>query len=124
MSKDVSYGEWLQQELKQRDWSQAQFAHMIGKSRSVIGRIINQVNKEQDPGTCLAIARILNYSPVTVFRIAKILPPEPDTLPLDNLREALTQLSPAAQAEVLEMMVAIARVKYNFEKGNLAAGST
>ncbi len=122
MPDDISFGEWLQKELKQRRWSQAQLANMIGKSRSVIGRITNEVNKEQDPGTCLAIARLLNYSPVTVFRIAKILPPEPETLPLDDFREALAHLSPGEQAEVLKIALAIVSVKLNSEKGGSAAG--
>ena len=123
MENDVSYGEFLKNELAQRHWNQAHLANLIGKSRSVIGRIIHEQNKEPDPETCLAIARALEMSPVELMRIAKILPPEPGTIPLDHFREALGQLSSAGQTEVLKMAVAIAEVKLDSEKGKLTAGS-
>jgi len=123
MSTDVTYGEWLKEELILRHMSPAQLAKLIRKSRSVISRIIGEKNKVQDPHTCIEIARVFDLSPVTVLRIAKILPPEPNTVPLDDFQEALAKLSTSAQIEVLEMSLAIAKVKQNLEKGNQAAGS-
>ncbi len=123
MITDATYGEWLKEELNQRNLSPAKLAKMISKSRSVISRIIGEKNKVQDPHTCIAIARVFDLSPVTVLRIAKILPPEPNTIPLDDFREALAKLSPNGQTEVLAMAIAVAKTKQNLEKGNQAAGS-
>jgi len=121
---DISFGEWLSKELEKRQWNPAQLAKMIGKSRSVVGRIIGEKNKKQDPNTCIAIAWALGLSPVTVFRKAKILPPEPtNTVALDDLQEAIASLTPAGQYEVLEIALSVAKVKQNLEKGNQAAGS-
>lgn len=116
MTTEIIYGEWLRKELDQRQWSDAQFAKMIGKSRSVVWRICNRLNKKEDPETCVAIARTLGKSPVTVFRIAKILPEEPATIPLDDFIEALSKVPEAEQEEVLEYAIAIANTKTTFEK--------
>lgn len=114
---DISYGEWLSNELDLHQWTPGHLASLINKSRSVIGRILGEKNKKQDPNTCIAIARVLGLSPVTVFRKAKILPPEPtNTIPLDDLQEALAKLSTSAQSEVLEMALAIAKVKQNLKE--------
>ena len=56
-------------------------------------------------------------SPVELMRIAKILPPEPGTIPIDSFRESLAKLSSAGQTEVLKMAIAIAEVKLDSEKG-------
>ena len=116
MTTEIIYGEWLRKELDQRQWSDAQFAKMIGKSRSVIGRICNRLNKKEDPETCVAIARVLGKSPVTVFRIAKILPPEPVTIPLDDFTESLSRVPEEGQKEVLKYAVAIANTRISLQK--------
>lgn len=109
---DVLFGEWLSKELEKHQWTPAHLASLIGKSRSVVGRILGEKNKKQDPNTCIAIARVLGISPVTVFRKAKILPSEPaNTIPLDDLQEAMASLTPAEQHEVLEISVSVAKIK-------------
>ena len=116
MTIEIIFGEWLRKELDQRKWSDAQFAKMIGKSRSVVGRILNQLNKKQDPDTCVAIARVLGKSPVTIFRIAKILPSEPVTVPLDDFAEALSRVPVEGQEEILKYAIAIANTRTSLQK--------
>ena len=84
-----------------------------GLHRGVIHKILAQKNKFIKPETCVALATTLEVSPVTVFRAAGLLPPEPD-LPSwwEDLKVIMLQMSEQSQQELL----AIAKVKLKFEQ--------
>jgi transcriptional regulator with XRE-family HTH domain len=112
MGNNIIFSEWLNEQLKARNWTQAQLAKSAGLGRAVINKIINQFNKHPDPQTCVSIARALKLSPITVFRAAGLLPEEPARVAeLDDLAEILPQLSAEGREEVL----AFAQMKLDLE---------
>jgi transcriptional regulator with XRE-family HTH domain len=105
------FTEWLNEELQKRDWSYNELARRAGLSSGGISLVMNEARKP-GPELCLAIARALNKDPVTVFRLAGLLPPEPDGDP--DAKQALhlfRQLSPTQKEMLLTQMEALARRK-------------
>lgn len=66
--------EWIEGQLRQRDWRPADLARAAGVRDSTISRVLNG-NAKAGPELCNAIAGALGVSPVEVFRIAELLPP-------------------------------------------------
>jgi transcriptional regulator with XRE-family HTH domain len=71
-----SFSIWLNGELLQRGWSQAELARQANLSRTAISDVLSE---KHDAGfdLCIAIARALHLPPESVFRIAGLLPPTP-----------------------------------------------
>jgi transcriptional regulator with XRE-family HTH domain len=106
------FAEWLNAELRNREWSQAELARRAGVSRAAISDIASGKHKiGKDVAT--GIARAFKMQPVTVFRAAGILPPEPEYVPLlDEWNAVFYELTPDEQEELLD----IARMKVNRRK--------
>jgi transcriptional regulator with XRE-family HTH domain len=71
------FSDWLNEELKKREWTQADLARASGLTRQAISNYINE-RRNPDDQAIAAIARALRLPPETVFRIAgldKSLPP-------------------------------------------------
>lgn len=66
--------EWIEDQLRQRDWRPADLARAAGVRDSTISRVLNG-NAKAGPELCNAISEALGVSPVEVFRIAELLPP-------------------------------------------------
>lgn len=66
--------EWIEDQLRQRDWRPADLARAAGVRDSTISRVLNG-NAKAGPELCNAIAAALGVSPVEVFRTAELLPP-------------------------------------------------
>lgn len=75
--ENTDFVEWLQLELNKRNWRKADLAKASGLSSAQITRIMK---REQGPGpeACTAIARAFKMSPERVFRLAGLLPWEPE----------------------------------------------
>jgi transcriptional regulator with XRE-family HTH domain len=112
MGDNLSFSEWLSDQMDQRGWSQSDLASAAGVGRAAINKIVNQSINRPDPETLLAIARALKMSPVTLFRIAGLLPPEPEVEKWDDFKTVLEQISEKGREELL----VIAQVKLEFEK--------
>ena len=69
--------QWLIQELEQRGWSIRELARRAELSHGTINSVLAGKSK---PGIdfCLGTAKALHIDPVHVFRIAGILPQEPE----------------------------------------------
>lgn len=76
-----AFAEWLQAELDQRNWTQADLAKKADLATGTISRIMT---KARGPGYefCTEIARAFGYPQELVFRAAGILDPKPDDDPL------------------------------------------
>jgi len=103
---------WLIDELKQRDWSQADLARAAGVSRGSIGNIIRG---ERQPGPDLlnSIASAFGLPPEFVFRKAGVLPEnqqEPEGW--EEFKWVLKHLNQKDREELL----AIARLKMEMEE--------
>lgn len=108
MADQLSFTEWLNEEMRKRKMSQAELARKSGLGRSVINKMVNRMIKRPDPSTYVAIAKALDVSPVTVFRIAGILPPDPDLPILEEYKTVLINLSPERRREGLELIKTLA----------------
>lgn len=74
-----NFSDWLQNQLDERGWKQADLARASKLDTAVISNVINQRRKAGEV-VCRAIAAAFNMSPETVFRAAGILPPPPPIL--------------------------------------------
>lgn len=112
MGDKLLFSEWLVDQMRQRNWSQADLANAAGIGRGVINKIINQINKQPDPKTCVAIARGLKMSPITVFIAAGLLPPLPDrSSQIDDLECLVSKMS----VERREILLTIARALFEID---------
>lgn len=92
MSK--KFPEWLNDVLREKDWSQSELARRAGVSRATISDVILGQEK---PGRklCMGIASALNIPAEEVFRIAGLLPKKPEqnerSLELTHLFNMMTE---------------------------------
>lgn len=106
----VAFGDWLREELQQRDWRQADLARRSGLTRTTISRVITQQRTRPDDETLQAIARALGYPAEEVYRRANRLPPKRDASKRDVVLR-LMELAADATDEDLEEVEYILRGK-------------
>lgn len=91
----MNFIEWLEAELRERDWTAAQLSRQAGLYPATVSRVLNG---ERSPGTefCKAVALALNVPDEVVFRRAGLLDPLPaskDDPMLADLVELAKQLT-------------------------------
>lgn len=97
-----NFREWLEQELRRRDWRPAELAKAAGLYPGTIGRVLNG-DRRAGPDVCLAIADALQISPEQVFRQAGLLPQKPDDPPgLDEWMHTYLSADQMEREELLE----------------------
>lgn len=109
--------QWLDEELAQRNWRQADLARAAGISTGALSHIYSGA-RSIGPDVANAIAKGLNLPPDFVFRQAGLLPeiPGPDRDPtLTEIIEVMRNLPPDERREVLDY--ALFRYKRNNENG-------
>ncbi|MHB8779268.1 MAG: helix-turn-helix transcriptional regulator [Anaerolineales bacterium] len=74
---DNKFSAWLMQQMQERDWSQADLSRKANLTRQAIANYI--AGRIPDEKSLRQISRAFKLPPITVFRFAGILPPEPDT---------------------------------------------
>lgn len=65
--------DFIQQELKKREWSQADLARRSGMTTGGISMLLTQTRKPS-PDTLTILAKVFNYPPEKLFVIAGLLP--------------------------------------------------
>ncbi len=97
----VTFGEWLNEELRRRDWSKADLARAAGVSAPHITRIMSG---EQRPGNdvIVAIARALDRPPEEVFRRVAGLPLQEESPGLTEWVEIFFIADPAQREEIVD----------------------
>lgn len=111
-----TFVEWLQAELRVRDWTQADLARRSRVSQTHLSRIVNG-SRKPGPEALVSIARALRIQPEEVFRQAGIIPPSTahltprDERLFDELVERIAMLSPDDQRLVLELVERIDRIE-------------
>jgi len=96
--------EWLQEELKQRDWLPADLARRAELGPTTIHKILSG-DRKAGPDVCVAIARALGQPPERVFRLAGLLPPSPEPDPGEAELLHVYHTLPGGQRELLLNMV-------------------
>ena len=72
------FSEWLQEEMDKRGWSQSDLARSAELNRAVINKLLNGKSHPQ-PSTLEAISRALKIPIETIYRVAGLLPVNPDS---------------------------------------------
>jgi transcriptional regulator with XRE-family HTH domain len=67
---------WLEDQLRQRGWKQADLIRLTGLDPSTVSNILNG-KRRVGPEACKSIARALGLPPEQVYRVAGLLPPKP-----------------------------------------------
>jgi hypothetical protein len=96
--------------------SEADLATAAGLGPDTIYKLLNLKCQQPYPVSCLGISRTLRPVPETAFRVAKLIPTEPEFTELCDLKIVVAQLSDRERKEIL----LIAKVKLEFKKnGNV-----
>lgn len=94
--------DWIDQEIKQKNWSRRELARRTGLSTSLVQKILKG---ERNPSTefCIKVAQALGESPEKLLRMAGILPEilEDETL-VNEVVELLRTLTPDQKMEALK----------------------
>lgn len=108
---DEDFIKWLENELKERDLSQAKLARMAGFSRSAVNGVLTGA---RNPGIdlCEGIARAFKLQPEEVFRKAGLLPERPKSDELTKEAEfLLTQMPEAKRQQAITFIRFLAQDK-------------
>lgn len=111
MVNDVLFSEWLNEQMRQRNWSQADLALAAGIGPSAVSKLLTSESKRPDPVSILGIAKAFDIAPEKVYRAAKLLPTYPEIPELEDLVMFLSQLSTHERQEIV--MIAQAKVQFN-----------
>jgi transcriptional regulator with XRE-family HTH domain len=98
----VNFGDWLKLEREKRDWSQSDLARFSGLHRQIINKTESGVS-EPALKTFIALAQAFKISPITIFRIAGLLP-DGDNASFEDWQFLLNQLPPEEQEEVRKIV--------------------
>jgi transcriptional regulator with XRE-family HTH domain len=86
VGQKYSFSEWLQAEMDKRGWSQSDLARAAELNRAVINKLLSGKSHPQ-PVTLEAISRALKIPLETLYRVAGLLPANPDSD--DAIEEAM-----------------------------------
>ena len=98
------FSEWLLNEIKKREWSQAVLAKKSGVSPQAISNYINDLRRKPDEESLAEIARALGYPPEIVYDAAGIqITRKNQDIDWDEWRFVLSKLSDTDRAELMEI---------------------
>jgi transcriptional regulator with XRE-family HTH domain len=95
-----TFSDWLLGRLDQKAWSYKELARRSGMSPAAVSQVMTG---RQRPGVefCLGVSDALKEPPTKVFRLAGLLPDNPDSDPvLEDIVYCYAMLSPNARAKL------------------------
>jgi transcriptional regulator with XRE-family HTH domain len=98
----VDFGGWVRLEREKKDWSQSDLSRYSGLHRAVISKI--ESGTRPMPETLLALAQAFKMSPITIYRVAGLLPEGGDQATFEDWQHLIAQLLPDEQDEMREIM--------------------
>ena len=117
---NFAWVDWIVTERTKKGWSQAELAHFSNLSRTAISDYENRkrINPDEDALSRIAVA--LGFPPEHLFRIAKILPPQPKEDPLVKVITYLAEQLPTTEdkqdaAEYIRLRLRIAEERGKHE---------
>jgi transcriptional regulator with XRE-family HTH domain len=106
------FNEWLLEQLKELDWSQADLARASGLTTAAISKYIN--GRTPDQSALRKLAKAFKLPPDLVFEKAGILPPKSDLTPLQRSIMEMVKNLPENDLAMIEVMLrAISEKKAN-----------
>lgn len=111
---EIEFAEWLEQQLKERNWDQAELVRRTQIDSGQVSRILNH-ERNASPGVCIAIAAALNLSREEVFVARgwlrknpnRISHPDPDPR-IADFAGRLQGWSPTLLDQVMPLLVLVA----------------
>jgi transcriptional regulator with XRE-family HTH domain len=99
-----TFGNWLEDELRLKGWSQADLARRARLPRATISRVIND-SREPGSKVCRGIARAFGLPDVLVFRKAGILstPPEYEGDQLEEWKHIFLQVDDEDRQRLIDL---------------------
>ncbi len=94
-----NFGDWLLEQLKNRDMSQSELARLAGISKGTVSNLVNGT-KGIGPDSLTAIAYALKLPRDLVFEKAGILPRKPELSPIKRKLAHLAQDLPDSDVEI------------------------
>jgi transcriptional regulator with XRE-family HTH domain len=103
---EMTFTEWIEQELESREWRQANLARVMGASEGMVSMVLRGERKP-GPDFCNGIAKAFGIPPEEVFRMAGLLPalPEQDDELARQLVESFKLLPIEKRREVLSYTI-------------------
>jgi transcriptional regulator with XRE-family HTH domain len=117
------FNDWLLNQLKQQDWSQADLARASGLTTAAISRYIS--GRTPDEAALRKIAKALRLPPELVFEKAGLLPTKSELTP--KKRELMARLEDADEATVqmvIKILEAAVEAQHRQVPGNLNPKTT
>jgi transcriptional regulator with XRE-family HTH domain len=104
---DNNFSVWLLQQMQERDWSQADLSRKTNLTRQTIANYV--AGRIPDEKALRQIARAFKLPPILVFRIAGLLPPEPDADDwVDEMSDKINQIKdPSRRAMAKKLLDAL-----------------
>ena len=99
----MKFNDWLLQQLKERDWSQADLSRASGLTRSVISKYMT--GRIPDEAALTKIAKAFKLPPEFVFEKAGLLPPRTDLSPIDRVIMDLVKNLPENDKKAFQAML-------------------
>ncbi|HLE52678.1 MAG TPA: helix-turn-helix transcriptional regulator [Anaerolineales bacterium] len=110
---DVTFANWLNEKMREHNWSQSDLARASGLTRQAISYYLSQKSKQPDEFALQRIAHALKLPPEQVYRAAGILPPKTSTDEMiEQILHEVSKLPKTDQEEIL----AFIRMKNNLRK--------
>lgn len=101
--KSQEFIDWLNQEMRARNWSIRNTARMAEISHGSLSNIINGAKPSFE--TCLALAEAFQDDPIFVMRLAHLLPPAAGQLKLlQRIGHILEKIPETDQEEIIDFM--------------------
>jgi DNA-binding XRE family transcriptional regulator len=98
----MQFGDWLLDQLRQRDMRPADLGRVTGLESSVMSNLINH-RRHPAIETCKTISRALGIPLEDVYRAAGYLPPKPESNPVINtILHLVSELDDRDREDVLE----------------------
>lgn len=92
------------QQLQERDWSQADLSRKSNLTRQAIANYM--AGRIPDEKSLRQIARAFKLPPITVFRVAGILPAEPDADEwVEEMSDKITQIKDPTRREMAKKLL-------------------
>jgi len=107
-----TFPQWIQEQMKSREWSQAELSRQAGLSRTAISDVISG---KAGPGyhLCMSVANAFEMPPESIMRVAGLLPAKPD---IDEGIEKILQEAARLPKPDQEEVLAFIRMKRKLRK--------
>lgn len=110
------FNKWLLDQLKDKDWTQADLSRASGLTSAAISKYMN--GRTPDENAIRKIAKALKLPPEFVFEKAGKLPPKPE---LSTIKRKLAHLAESLPDSDVEMVIALLEQRSEYYRKNPSA---